>query len=124
MEKQILIVDDCGTTRKLLSYIFKEKGFNIISASNGIEALEVMATNRVDLVITDLNMPQMDGLELSRNIRSSGSYCKLPIVMVSTESEEHDMELGIEAGVTKYLKKPVSPQKLLDEVAKLFKESN
>lgn len=120
MDRKILIVDDCGTTRKLLSYIFREKGYGIVVASNGIEALEIMATNPVDLVITDLNMPQMDGFELSKNIRSMGSYTELPIVMVTTEAGEQDKRFGMEAGVTKYLTKPISPQKLLFEVEKLF----
>jgi CheY-like chemotaxis protein len=70
MNKKVLIVDDCATTRKLLSYIIRERGYEIFGAANGIEALEMLAINDVDLVVTDLNMPQMDGLELSKNLRS------------------------------------------------------
>lgn len=120
MEKSILIVDDCGTTRKLLSYIVKERGYRIINASNGIEALEVLAQNKVDLVLTDLNMPQMDGLELSRNLRKNEAYKELPIVMVTTEGEENDRQAGKEAGVTTYLTKPIAPQKLMYEIEKLL----
>jgi len=120
MEKSILIVDDCDTTRKLLSYIVRERGYKIISASNGIEALEVMAANPVDLVLTDLNMPQMDGYELSKNIRSVDTYSKIPIIMVSTEAGEADKKMGEAAGVSTYLTKPISPQRLLYEIEKLI----
>ncbi|TAN60049.1 response regulator [bacterium] len=118
MKKMILIVDDCDTTRKLLSYIIKERGYKTVDASNGIDALEKLAINQVDLVITDLNMPQMDGYELSRSLRQNVSYREIPIIMVSTESGETDMKKGLEAGVTRYLVKPVSPQKLLYEIEK------
>lgn len=120
MEKKILIVDDCDTTRKLLSYIMRGRGYKIISASNGIEALEKLATNPVDLIVTDLNMPQMDGLELSKNLRSSEAYRNIPIIMVTTEAGEGDKKMGAEAGVTKYLVKPISPQKLLYEIEKIL----
>jgi len=120
MEKKILVVDDCDTTRKLLSYIIKERGYRIITASNGIEALEILAANQIDLVLTDLNMPQMDGLELSRNITENGAYSNLPIIMVTTEAAEADKKMGMEAGVTTYLTKPITPQRLLYEIEKLL----
>lgn len=120
MEKKILVVDDCDTTRKLLSYIMREQGYKILTASNGIEALEVLAAHQIDLVVTDLNMPQMDGLELSRNITESGAHPKPPIIMVTTETSETDRKMGMEAGVTTYLSKPITPQKLIQEIEKLL----
>ncbi len=120
MEKSILIVDDCDTTRKLLSYIIRERGYKIIGASNGIEALEVMAANPVDLVLTDLNMPQMDGFELSKNIRSADAYKSLPIIMVTTEGGDIDKKMGADAGVSTFLTKPITPQRLLYEIEKLL----
>lgn len=120
MDKKILIVDDCDTTRKLLSYIVRERGYKIMSASNGIEALEVLASNPVDLVLTDLNMPQMDGFELSRNIRSADAYRELPIIMVTTEAGDMDRKMGKDAGVSTFLTKPISPQRLLYEIEKLL----
>lgn len=120
MEKKVLIVDDCGTTRKLLSYIIRERGYLIFNASNGIEALETMATNPVDLVVTDLNMPQMDGFELSRSLRDSPDYQELPIIMITTEGSEEDKRMGKEAGVTTYLTKPISPQRLIYEIEKVI----
>ena len=88
MEKNILVVDDCDTTRKLLSYIIREKGYRIFSATNGIEALEMLAANPVDLVLTDLNMPQMDGFEMTRSLRENDSYRELPVIMITTEAGE------------------------------------
>ncbi|MBI5643116.1 MAG: response regulator [Deltaproteobacteria bacterium] len=120
MDKKILIVDDCDTTRKLLSYIIRERGYKIIGASNGIEALEVMAANPVDLVVTDLNMPQMDGFELSKSLRGQPEYHELPIIMITTESSDADKKAGMEAGVTTYLSKPISPQRLIYEIEKLI----
>ncbi len=120
MEKQILIVDDCGTTRKLLSYIVRERGYRILCASNGIEALEKIATNPVDLIITDLNMPQMDGIELVRNIRDNEAYKEIPIIMVTTEAGEEDKEISLKAGVTSFLVKPITPKRLLYEIEKLL----
>lgn len=120
MEKKILIVDDCDTTRKLLSYIIRERGYRIVSATNGIEALELMATHPIDLIVTDLNMPQMDGFELSKSIRGQDAYKEIPIIMVTTEAGEADKKMGREAGVTTYLAKPISPQRLLYEIEKLL----
>src|SRR4030065_170410 len=120
MEKSVLIVDDCDTTRKLLSYIVRERGFKIVGASNGIEALEILATTPIDIVLTDLNMPQMDGYELSRSLRRQEAYKDLPIVMITTEASEADKKLGMDAGVTTYLSKPISPQRLLYEIEKLI----
>src|SRR4030065_2648211 len=113
MEKSVLIVDDCDTTRKLLSYIVRERGFKIVGASNGIEALEILATTPIDIVLTDLNMPQMDGYELSRSLRRQEAYKDLPIVMITTEASEADKKLGREAGVPTYPPNPSPPQSSL-----------
>lgn len=120
MEKKILIVDDCGTTRKLLSYIIRERGYKIYGASNGIEALEMLATHPVDLVVTDLNMPQMDGFELSKSLRENDDYKETPIIMITTEASDVDKKLGMDAGVTTYLTKPISPQRLIYEIEKVI----
>jgi len=120
MGKQILVVDDCRTTRKLLSVILKGRGYETIVAENGMEALEKLATHPVDLVITDLNMPQMDGLELLRTLRNHGAYKHLPVIMVSTESDEMDKQKGLRLGASAYLVKPVSKERLAYEVAKFL----
>lgn len=121
MDKKVLIVDDCATTRKLLSYIIRERGYEIFGAANGIEALEMLAVNDVDLVVTDLNMPQMDGLELSKSLRADTAYDDTPIIMITTEASSVDRKLGMDAGVTTYLTKPISPQRLVYEIEKVIR---
>lgn len=79
-----------------------------------------MAINPVDLVLTDLNMPQMDGFELSKNLREIDAYKNIPIIMVTTEAGDIDKKMGIKAGVTTYLTKPISPQRLMYEIEKLI----
>lgn len=120
MGKTILIVDDCETTRKLLSYMVKGAGYNTIVAVNGIDALEKLAQNDISLVITDLNMPQMDGLELVRTMRNESSYSNIPVIMISTESGDKDREMGIRAGVNIYMTKPVTSRWLAYQIAKLI----
>ncbi|MBI5235776.1 MAG: response regulator [Deltaproteobacteria bacterium] len=120
MEKKVLIIDDCDMTRRLLSYIVRANGYKIMSATNGFEALEIMASNQIDLVITDLNMPQMDGLELTRNLRAGEAYHEIPIIMVTTEGGDDNIKTGMTAGVSAYLVKPFSAQKLLYEMSKLI----
>ncbi len=96
------------------------KGYVTVTADNGIDALEKLATNPGDLVLTDLNMPQMDGIELVKNIRANEVYEGLPIIMITTESGELDKETAFEAGVTAFLIKPVTPKKLVEEIEKLL----
>ncbi len=115
MPKQVLIVDDCAVTRKLVALYLKKAGFGSVQAENGLEALEKLAQEPVDLVVTDLNMPRMDGLALTKSLRSEPQYARLPIVMLTTEAEETARAMGLEAGVSAYLTKPVS-QERLDEV--------
>ena len=115
MPKQVLIVDDCAVTRKLVALYLKKAGFGSVQAENGLEALEKLAQELVDLVVTDLNMPRMDGLALTKSLRSEPQYARLPIVMLTTEAEETARAKGLEAGVSAYLTKPVT-QERLDEV--------
>lgn len=117
MGKQALVVDDCAVTRRVVSMYLKAAGFVCLQAENGLEALEKLAQEPVDLVITDLNMPRMDGLALTKSLRSEAQYVRVPIVMLTTESDDAERAKGMEAGVTVYLTKPVS-QTRLDEVVK------
>ncbi|MBI5682313.1 MAG: response regulator [Deltaproteobacteria bacterium] len=120
MSKNILIVDDCDTTRKLISYMVKGAGYNPIGAVNGFDALEKLAQNEISLVVTDLNMPQMDGLELARNIKTDENYKGMPVIMLTTESSEKDKETGLQAGVDVYMTKPVTSKWLAYQIQKLL----
>ncbi len=120
MAMNVLVVDDCSTTRKLLSYMVKGAGFNPITASNGLEALEKLAIHDVSLILTDMNMPGMDGIELTRQVRSDGRYSHIPVIMITTEAGEEDQRYGKEAGVDIYLTKPISAEKLATCIKRLI----
>jgi len=117
---QILVVDDCGVTRKLLTFMIKGGGYNIILAGNGVEGLEKLASSHVDLIVTDLNMPLMDGLEFAVNVRSAKEYRHIPIIMLTTEAGAEDRARADEAGISHYFVKPVEPEALMDEIKKLI----
>ncbi len=110
MAKTILIVDDSATVRKLIMYSLEATNYNCLEASDGIEALEKMAQNSVDLIIADLNMPKMDGLELIRTIRKQNR--DIPIIMLTTQGDEESKRAGLDAGANVYLIKP-APTHLL-----------
>lgn len=115
--KKILIVEDSSAMRSLLiSTIEALEGFEIVEAANGFEALRLLPRERVDLVITDINMPDINGLELIRYVRNSAIYKSIPLFIISTESSERDLAKGLALGANEYLIKPFDPadlQKLL-----------
>jgi chemotaxis protein histidine kinase CheA len=101
----ILVVDDSLTTRTLITNILHEKGYNVISAKSGKEAMELMSTNSFQLVVTDIEMPEMDGFELSMNIRSIDACENIPIIIVSSLSDDSMKRKGIEVGANAYIVK-------------------
>lgn len=120
MGRNILIVDDCGTTRRILSYMVKGAGYTPVLASNGLEALEKLAVHEISLVLTDMNMPGMDGIELTSQIKGDERYRDLPVIMLTTEAGEDDKKLGMEAGVDLYITKPVTSERLVSEIKKFL----
>ncbi len=121
VRKTVLVVDDYSTVRRILKLGLKAGGMEVIEASDGLEALEMLARHKVDIVITDLNMPRMDGYQLTREIRKNFKDEELPIIMLTTESGEMDRKRGLEAGVNLYLVKPCSTDMLLFKVNSLLK---
>lgn len=123
---KILVVDDDKTTRKILGLYLKAKGYEVEYAENGIDAMEKLGTAQVNLVMTDLNMPYMDGLELIRTIRADEGLGHLPILMVTTEADEEEKRKAMEAGANGYLVKPVSADmvtsNIKDILAEIFKK--
>ncbi len=115
---RIMIVDDCQTTRKLLGMYLKSKGFDVVFAVNGLDALEKLPTASVNMVMTDLNMPYMDGIELVKAIRADTAWASLPIIMCTTEADPDEREKALAAGANGYMVKPVSA----DMVAKSIKD--
>ncbi|RME00947.1 MAG: response regulator [Calditrichaeota bacterium] len=118
MEKTILVADDSSTIRKLLSLTLKSNGYHVISASDGMEALEILTASKIDLLITDLNMPNIDGYELVRSVRENEIYQSIPIIILSSENESEDIQKGLQVGANSYLVKPFIPGKIQEEVEK------
>ncbi len=124
MSSQILIVDDSKTVRNLLAFILKKEGFNVLSAENGIDGLEKLYSfsDEIDLVLSDINMPRMDGFTFIKTIREQEAYRDLPIVILSTEGQEKDIENGIGLGANMYMVKPAQPEKLVKNIKMLLGE--
>lgn len=117
-QKTILIADDSASVRKFVSLSLKMMGYNIVSAVDGMDALEKLPAESVDLVITDLNMPNMDGYKLIRNIRSYPEYQTLPIIILSSLSNNDDIREGLDSGANSYLVKPFNAKRVQYEVSK------
>lgn len=120
MSKTILTVDDAATIRKMVSFTLKAIGHEIIEAADGTEALAKMQTRSVDLVITDINMPNMNGIELTRRLRALPGYRKTPILLLTTESDPERKAEGRAAGATGWIVKPFNQQQLVAIVAKVL----
>ncbi len=121
MSKHILVVDDSKTIRNLLSFVFKNEGYKVTSAENGLDGLEKLyAMEQVDLIVSDVNMPHMDGLAFVASVRENEAYNAVPIVILTTEGQEEDIQKGMDAGANMYLKKPSSPDTIIRSVKQLF----
>ncbi len=118
MAKTIMVVDDAAVVRQVVSMALKNAGYAVIEAVNGKDALFKMNGNKVEMVITDLNMPEMDGIEFIRNLRKSSEYRFMPIVMLTTASQEHKKKEGKEAGASGWIIKPFTARDLLDTIKK------
>ena len=112
----VLVVDDCRITRRLLSLYLQEGGYQVGLAGNGLEALEMLGRESYDLVITDLNMPRMDGVELTRIIRHDPLYGNLPVIILTTHGEDRERVQGMHAGASVFLTKPIGQSELMKEV--------
>lgn len=114
---KVLIVDDSQMTRNFHAYILRSAGFTVIDAVDGAEGLEKLyAEGGVDCIITDLNMPNMDGLTFIRRVRQDASFRKVPIIIVTTLDNEGDRKEGLRAGANFYLTKPAQPGVLVESV--------
>ncbi|MBP8626623.1 MAG: response regulator [Syntrophorhabdaceae bacterium] len=118
--KRILVVDDSSTMRKLINYILRKRDYHITEAEDGIDALEKLIDAKVDLVIADLNMPNMDGIELVRSLRNNYYHLDTPIIMLTTTRDENLRRAALEAGVNLFLNKPIQPNILLYKVESLL----
>lgn len=119
MSKSILAVDDSKTMRDMLQYTLSDAGYTVHLAEEGRQALSVLARENIDLVITDINMPVMNGIELVKSVRADPRARALPILILTTESGDNLKQEGRAAGATGWIVKPFVPDKLLKVVAKV-----
>jgi len=117
--KTILVVDDADYIRRLVAIILKMEGYTVLEAGNGKEALDTLEKTRIDMIITDLNMPVMDGIELVNVLRSKPAFKHIPVVMLTSEFLEFRKQTAFEAGVNEWMPKPYITSKLRDLVFKL-----
>jgi two-component system, chemotaxis family, chemotaxis protein CheY len=122
MSKTFLIVDDSASIRQLIAFTIKDAGYDVLLAENGKDALEKSSKTHVDMVITDLNMPEMDGITFIRELRTKADYKFIPIVMLTTESQEAKKQEGRAAGASGWIVKPFSPAQLMGVVKKFMHE--
>ncbi|MDR2076443.1 MAG: response regulator [Desulfovibrio sp.] len=122
MSKHILIVDDSKTVRNLVAFIMKKEGFIVTMAEDGLDGLEKLYATKspVDLIISDINMPRMDGFTFIKTVREQDAYRDLPIVVLSTEGQEKDIQQGINLGANLYMVKPAKPEQMVKNIRMLI----
>ena len=108
-----MTVDDSPSVRQMVSFNLKNEGFNVIEASDGVDALEKLTGERVHMILTDLNMPNMDGITLIKEVRQDPGNRFMPIVMLTTESQPEKKQEGKLAGASGWIVKPFKPEQLL-----------
>ncbi len=120
MGKNVLVVDDSTSMRQMVAFTLKSAGFSVVEGANGQEGLQKLDGHKVDLVISDLNMPVMNGIEMIRQIRTRPQYKFTPILMLTTESQDTKKTEGKAAGATGWIVKPFNPDQLLTVIKKVL----
>lgn len=113
MAKRVMAVDDSATVRQVLQMTLEGAGYQVIEAVDGKDALNKLAGTQIDMMVTDLNMPNMDGIELIKNVRQSPGNRFMPIIMLTTESQPEKKQEGKAAGASGWIVKPFKPEQLL-----------
>ena len=120
MGKTVLIVDDSMSIRQLVKATLLTKGYTVVDACDGVDALKKLGSQRVNLVISDVNMPNMDGITFLKALKSKPEHKFTPVVMLTTESQEAKKKEGQSAGARAWIVKPFQPTQLLAAVEKLI----
>lgn len=121
LKMKVLVVDDFATMRRIIKNVLKQIGFtNIVEADDGTTALEALKEKKVDLIISDWNMPKMTGLDLLKTVRGNESTKDLPFVMVTAEAQKDNVLQAVQAGVTNYIVKPFTADTVKEKLAKVF----
>jgi two-component system chemotaxis response regulator CheY len=119
MGTKVLVVDDSRAIRQSISFVLEQNGYEILEGSDGVEGLDKLSSAKVDLIITDVNMPNMDGITFIKKVREKSDMKFIPILVLTTESQQSVMEEGKAAGATGWIVKPFSTDKLLAAVRKV-----
>lgn len=119
MSRKVLAVDDSSSIRKMVEFSLKSKGFQVTTAVDGQEALELLAKDKPDVIILDINMPRLDGFGFLKKIKAEAANAAIPVLMLSTEGQEADMETAASLGATHYIVKPFKPSELIAAIEKL-----
>lgn len=121
MSKHIMVVDDSKTIRNLVAFVMKAEGFKVTTAEDGLDAIEKLySIGHVDLIVSDVNMPRMDGFTFIRTIRTQEAYKDTPIIVLSTEGQEKDIQTGMSLGANLYMVKPAQPEKMVRNIKMLL----
>lgn len=121
MNRKVLIVDDSKTVRNLVAFILKAEGISVTTAEDGLDGLEKLySMEAVDLILTDINMPRMDGFSFIIAVREQEAYKDIPIIILSTEGGEEDIQKGIRLGANLYMVKPAQPEKMVRNIKMLL----
>jgi CheY-like chemotaxis protein len=115
--QSILVVDDYVVTRRVIQHLLEHHGYEVFSAASGPEALEMLEANSVDLMICDIAMPEMTGIDLLHRLRADARFEKLPVIMLTASGHREDREMAEQAGANGFLTKPASSAEVLDTVA-------
>ena len=126
MDSDVLVVDDSAAIRKILTRVLRQTGMaiqTIHEAGDGQEALAVMAQHRVDLVLSDINMPKMDGLQLLASLKASSQWQKIPVVMITTEGGETKVAEAVKLGAAGYVRKPFTADQIKEKLVGILEQA-
>ncbi len=119
MTKTILTVDDSRTMREMLKLALSDAGYRVLQAEDGLHGLEVLETAAPDAIVTDINMPRMDGFGFIEGVRSHAKHRAIPILVLTTESDDQKKDRARRAGATGWIVKPFHPTKLIDAIRRV-----
>ncbi|MFC1523323.1 response regulator [Thermodesulfobacteriota bacterium] len=118
---KVLVVDDFATMRRIVKNILTQLGYkNIIEADDGTTALDILKQEKIDMIISDWNMPKMTGLDLLKAVRSSEEFANTPFIMVTAEAQQDNIILAVKAKVSQYIVKPFTAETLSEKISKVF----
>lgn len=120
MPQKILAVDDSASIRQMVSFTLKQAGYDVVVAEDGVIGAAKAVSEKPNLIITDLNMPNMDGIEMIKQIRTKPEHKFTPILMLTTESDESKKSQGKQAGATGWIIKPFNPEQLIKVIKKVM----